>query len=110
MAGATSAYARSEALSEDSRGVFAVQSKITAAYVADLEHLHSAGTAGPEDLLALAGTYDANAAKADKARAWTKKTRTDNATAAGEYRYLARTLRKLAAGDLPAAGAEDVTR
>jgi hypothetical protein len=104
MANATSAYAHSRALSEDTRGVFAVQSKITAAYVADLEHLHRAGTAGPEDLLVLAGTYDANAAKAGKARGWTKKTRTDNATAAGEFRYLASTLRKLAAGNPAPAG------
>ncbi len=109
MAGATTAYAHSEALSEDTRRVFAVQSGITTAYVADLEKLHSTGATGPDDFLSIAGDYDAKAAQAGKGRGWTKKARTDKATAAGEYEYLARTLRKLAAGDLPEAGPKTST-
>lgn len=110
MANATTAYAGSEALSRETREVFAVQAGVARAYVGALENLQGAGLAGPDGFLDLADTYDAKADTADKERAWTKKTRRANATMAGEYRYLSRTLRKLAAGDLPPAGLKASSR
>lgn len=98
---ATAAYAKSEEFTENTREVFAVQSVICKKYAADLEKLQDAGKTGPENFQGLADNYDARAEKADKARAWTSRTRRANATRSGEYRYLARTLRKLAAGEIP---------
>lgn len=93
MSGATKAYAQSEALPAEARGVFAVRAGITEAYAADLANLRSAG---PEGILGLASDYEGRAAKAERALTWTKQARADKAVAAGEYRFLAGTLVSLA--------------
>lgn len=96
MSGATKAYAQSEALPAEARGVFAVRAGITEAYAADLANLRSAGHAGPEGILGLASDYEGRAAKAERTLTWTKQARANKAVAAGEYRFLAGTLVSLA--------------
>jgi hypothetical protein len=98
MTAATSGYADSGALAENVRAGFALRAEIARTYLAELERLRDTGQGGPKSYLDLAEAYSVRADQAEARRAWTKNARGTNAAKAGEYRYLARTLRTLARG------------